>query len=117
MSGNSLYAMPEKGARVALHFCREGGREGFVLHCMPNGIRQQAYSADKYVDTVYGNSVHLFEDSIDIIQENKCHLSLCNENILFDSSKKLYISAVDKVNIKARRITVSTPDELNICQG
>ncbi len=116
-TGNSLYAMPEKGARVALHFCREGGREGYILHCLPNGIRHQTYSTDKYVDTVYGNSVHLFGDSIDFFQKNSCHLSLCNENILFSSSNKLYISAVDEVKIKARRITVSTPDELNVCQG
>lgn len=115
-TGNGLYAMPEPGTRAVLCFGEREGREGFVMHSLPNSMKSQWNRKSRHLDTKEGNMLRLNEKSIDISSGGDGTLCLGNGLIAANSVGKLYISAEGSVKMAARRIIVRTPDEINICQ-
>lgn len=116
-TGNALYAMPEIGTQVLLYFNSKDEREGFVLHSLPNSVQQNTDYKNRYFNTKEGNTVHLYKDSVDFSCQGNHNLALADSFISAGSSGTVSISAQGSVKLSARRITISTPDELNICQG
>ena len=115
-TGNSLYAMPEPGTRAVLYLGERDEREAFVLHSLPNAVRDRWYYKSRHLDTKEGNMLHLNEESIDISNGGSRTVCLGNGFVSANSGKKLHISAEGSVKMSAKRIIVRTPDELNICQ-
>jgi len=115
-TGNSLYAMPEIGTRAVLCFGERDEREGFVMHSLPNTIKNFWYYKNRHLDTKEGNMLRLNEKSIDISSGGNRTVCLSNGLIATNSVGKLCISAEGNVKMSARRIIMRTPDEINICQ-
>lgn len=116
-TGNALYAMPEIGTRVLLYFNSKDEREGFVLHSLPNSVQQNTNYKNRYFNTKEGNNIHLYKESVDFSCQGNHSLALADNFISAGSSGTVSISAQGSVKLSARRIAISTPDELNICQG
>lgn len=116
-TGNALYAVPEVGTRIILYFGNRDEREGFVMHCLPNPVDGRRNYKDRHLNTKEGNSMYLSEESIVFSRGGSHSVSLADSAVSVRSSEKMSILAQDAVNINASRIVVSTPDELNICQG
>lgn len=115
-TGNALYAVPETGMRIVLYFGSPDEREGFVMHSLPNAVDERNYK-DRYFNTKEGNSMYLSEGSISFSRGGRHRVSLADGALSIRSSGKMDILARDTVKMSAGRIAVSTPDELNICQG
>ena len=115
-TGNALYAMPEKGARVILCFDGSDEQFGFVLHCLPNAIDGKRYYADRCLDIEDGNSIQIYKNHIQFSQ-GKDNLLLRDDDISINTKSNLKILAEGKIKLKAKRITLNTPEELNIYQG
>lgn len=116
-TGNALYAMPEVGTRVLLYFNSKDEREGFVLHSLSNTAEENTNYKNRYFNTKEGNTVYLYQESVDFSCQGNYNLSLADNFISAGSSGAVSISAQGSVNLSAGRIRISTPDELNICQG
>ena len=116
-TGNALYAMPETGARIILYFGGRDEREGFVMHCLPENRESGWDYKNRNLATKEGNTVHLYEGSIDFSNQGKHSLSVGNGTVGIRSTGKVTVSAKSGVKINASRIFISTPDELDICQG
>lgn len=116
-TGNALYAMPEIGTRVLLYFNSKDERKGFVLHSLPNSVQQNTDYKNRYFNTKEGNNLHLYKESVDFSCQGNHSLALADNFISAGSSGTVSISAQGVVKMNAHRITISTPDELNICQG
>lgn len=116
-TGNALYAMPEVGTRVLLYFDSKDEREGFVLHSLPSYAKQNTNYKNRYFNTKEGNNVCLYKESVDFSCQGNHNLALGDNFISARSSGTVSISAQGSVKLNARRIVISTPDELNICQG
>lgn len=116
-TGNALYAMPETGARVLLYFGGRDERDGFVLHCLPKDRENGQDYRNRCLATKEGNSLHLYGENVDVSKGGKHSLSVGDGSIGIRSAGKVTVSAKSGVKINASRIFISTPDELDICQG
>lgn len=115
-TGNSLYAMPEPGTRAVLCFGERDEREGFVMHSLPNSMKERWNRKSRHLDTKEGNMLHLDEESIAISKEGNRTVCLGNRFISANSAGKLRIVAEGSVKMSAKNIFMRTPDEVNICQ-
>lgn len=118
-TGNALYAMPEPGAPVTVYFNCEDEQEGFVLHCIhPEATRvhQDDSYSNRELNRKEQSRIELFPGQIGFTQ-NSHHLSLNDGQVSVGTLKTLDISAAKKVTLKASRITITAPDEIDIYQG
>ncbi|WP_312442908.1 contractile injection system protein, VgrG/Pvc8 family [Lacrimispora sp.] len=116
-TGNALYAMPEVGARALLYFFGADEQEGAVIHCLNREQEEARSYKDRAMDIEDGNSISLSMETVRFSKGGSHRLSLSDHAITISTSKELKIAAEGKVRLRARQITISTPDELNICQG
>ncbi len=116
-TGNALYAMPEAGARVLLYFGGRDERDGFILHCLPEDRENGQDYRNRHLATKEGNSLHLCGENVDVSKGGKHSLSVGDDSVGVRSTGKVTVSAKNGVKINASRIFISTPDELDICQG
>lgn len=116
-TGNALYAVPEKGTRILLYFGSPDEREGFALHNLLDAAKKERSYNDRCIDTKEGNSTRLSDNYLVFVNKQGDKVSLDSNAILIHSVEKMNISAQDYVKFNASRIIISTPDELNICQG
>lgn len=116
-TGNALYAMPEIGARALLYFFGAGEREGAVIHCLNKKSEADLFYKDRFLNIADGNVVDLSRGTVCFSRGSDHTLSLEDNTISTITSKGLKIMAEGKIWLKARQITVKTPEELSICQG
>lgn len=116
-TGNALYAMPEAGARIILYFGSRDEREGFVMHCLPEDRESGRDYRSRNLATKEGNTVNLYEGNVDFSNNGKYRLSVGDGAAQIRSTGKVTVSAKSGVKINASLIFISTPDELDICQG
>lgn len=116
-TGNVLYAMPEPGARALLYFYGANEQDGAVIHCLNREQEDGHYYKDRGMDIADGNSISLSGESVSFSRGDGHRLSLSDSAVSISTSKELRIAAEGKIRLKARQITINTPDELNICQG
>lgn len=116
-TGNVLYAMPETGARVILYFSGRDEREGFAMYCLPDDRESGRDYRNRNLATKEENTVHLYEGNVDFSNKGKHNLSVGDGAVGIRSAGKVTVSAKSGVKINASRIFISTPDELDICQG
>lgn len=116
-TGNALYALPETGACVILYFSGRDEREGFAMHCLPDDREKEWDYRNRNLVTKEGNAVHLHEENVDFSNKGKHSLSVGDGAVGIRSTGKVTVSAKNGVKMNASRIFISTPDELDICQG
>jgi len=116
-TGNALYAMPETGAHIILYFGGRDEREGYVMHCLPQDVESGWDYRNRNLATKEGNTARLYEGSVDFSNNRKHSLSMEDGTVGIESTGKVTVSAKSGVKIYASRIFISTPDELDICQG
>ena len=109
--------MPEAGAHIILYFGGRDEREGFVMHCLPADKESGWDERNRHLATKEGNTVHLYAGSVDFSNHGKHSLSVGDGTAGVRSTGKVTVSAKSGVKINASRIFISTPDELDICQG
>lgn len=115
-TGNSLYAMPEPGTRAVLCFGERAGREGFVMHSLPNSMKDRWNRKSRHLDTKERNMLHLDGESIAVSKEGNRTVCLGNSFVSANSVGKLRIVAEGSVKMSAKKFIMRTPDEVNICQ-
>lgn len=116
-TGNALYAMPEVGTRILLYFGGRDERDGFVLHCLPEDRKNGQDYRNRCLATKEGNTLYLYGENVDVSKGGKHSLSVGDDSVGVRSPGKVTVSAKNGVKINASRIFISTPDELDICQG
>ncbi len=116
-TGNALYAVPEKGTRVVLYFGCQDEREGFALYSLLDAAYYEESYINRRFDTKEGNLAHLSAGRI-VFSNKQGHRTLLeDDSISICSTGKMTILAHSSINFSASQILISTPDELNICQG
>lgn len=116
-TGNALYAMPEIGARILLYFGSRDEQEGYALHCLPEKAGSGSVYTDRHLHIADGNTADLSAGNVSFSRGSQQSLSVGDGHIYAGSSHKLSIHAMESVQIDAGRMMISTPDELDICQG
>lgn len=116
-TGNALYAVPEKGTRILLYFGSQDEREGFALHSLLDDANCGRSYINRCIHTKEGNLTRLSDRGIVFSNKQGHGVSLECDTISIRSVDKLSISAQGPVKFSASQIFISTPDELNICQG
>ena len=116
-TGNSLYAMPEKGAHVVLMFCSADERSAYAVHALANRPEEALCYQDRSLESIEGNSVCLYTGIIRLARGGKHSLTLGDGSVSARTSRNVRIVANGKIKLKAKRIVLDTPDELNIYQG
>lgn len=115
-TGNAFYAIPERGARALLYFFEAGETNGAVIHCLNHAEREGLEHRDKTLNTEDGNSMCLYQDSLSFSRGGGHTVALGDGSVSASTPKKIKVRAKGKVRLKARRITVCTPDEIKLAQ-
>lgn len=115
-TGNSLYSMPEKGARVVLYFGDANVREGFIIHCVPNRDEKLDY-ADRCLELENGGTIALYDDALGFSRKKGHRISVGDGAIILGTTKQIRISAEEKIKIKAKTISIKADTEVKIYQG
>ncbi|MCI8973995.1 MAG: hypothetical protein HFH79_10480 [Lachnospiraceae bacterium] len=116
-TGNTLYAMPEKGARVELCFGSWDESEGGVLDVFPSTIENRGLHVYRNFHLTNANSINLHERRTNFTKGSVGDLSLYDGFIIISSSKIFNIIAKDAIQIYTNKIMLRCLDELSICQN
>ena len=115
-TGNSLYAMPEKGAKVLLYFYDENQRNGAVIHCLNQKVMNDSYKKRTLLLS-NGNQICLWEDKLSLSKSERQKISVTNNNISLKTKKEMKLIAGSTVFLRGKKIMVSAPEELIINQA
>lgn len=115
-TGNSLYAMPEKGTRVLLYFYSADERDGAVIHCLDKESEKVHNYKNRVLDLENGDSVYLSKEEVNFSKDGEHNLVIGDGSVFAGTQKGLSIHA-GTVWLRGKRILIKTPDEFNISQG
>lgn len=115
-TGNSLYSMPEKGAKVLLYFYDENQRNGAVIHCLNQKVMNDSYKKRTLLLS-NGNQICLWEDKLSLSKSERQKISVTNNNISLKTKKEMKLIAGSTVFLRGKKIMVSAPEELIINQA
>lgn len=116
-TGNVLYAMPETGARALLAFWGANAQDGAVIHCMGlEGGEPKEYQ-DRAFDIRNENRMVLSRDRVMLEKAREHKLELEDTSISVKTGKDMKIMAEGKIRMKAKRILMKTPEEMNFYQN
>jgi len=119
-TGNILYAMPEVGSPVSLYFSSTNEQDGIAVHCLHRKPSKQHKKSDyKYrsFDVLGNQSIMLSQGSAALSKSSKHELCVRDKAVVSKTSKHLKISAEGDVKLKAKLLTLITPDEIVVCKG
>lgn len=114
-TGNSLYAMPEPGAKALLYFYDAYQKNGAVIHCLTK--EESSPCQNRSMNSIDGNQIHLWENEISVKKGKKHTLAVGGGGISAKTKKRLEISAEGSVFLRGRKIAIKTPEELVISQA
>ena len=115
-TGNALYAMPEKGARVELCLGSKDEQKGYSVRCFLKCMDSRDKDENKSIRTINGNFVDLYFEDVSLFGE-KYGLALYDEYISVRGLWKIDILAAQTIQMIAGKMTVVSPEELNIYKG
>lgn len=115
--GNVLYAMPEIGARALLIFLSANAKDGAVIHCMSLEEDNSKEYQDRTFNIRDENSIVLSKNQVMLEKTRGHRIALEDSSILFKTGKDIKIMAKEKVRLKAKRILMKTPEDLNFYQN
>ncbi|MDE6365481.1 MAG: hypothetical protein K2L86_14670 [Lachnospiraceae bacterium] len=116
VTGNALYAMPEKGARVEVYFGSRDEQEGVGGDCFLNISDYRDFHIFRQLNAVNRSRINLFDQNVYFSRVEKNNLSLSDGYISMGNPKNLEISSRKKINMGAKKVVIIALDELNICQ-
>ncbi|GLC80080.1 hypothetical protein [Lacrimispora brassicae] len=116
-TGNGVYAMPEKGAKIFVTFGCADEREGFACRCLPMDVGEDAEYQDRYLMTGENNALTLYEGQIGVSAKQKHKFMLSDHSINLQTPEQLRIQATGSVKLKAGDIYIKTLDLIEIHQG
>ena len=117
ITGNSLYAVPEVGAKALLYFNRENFQDGMVVHCMNQKPENTRNYQSRAFNIQNGDTITMFEETVNILKGKNHSLSLSDYSISAGTVNKLKILAKKKIQLKADDSSIETPEDLDIFQG
>lgn len=119
ITGNILYAMPEPGASVSLHFINMDEGSGIAVHCS-HSMDTKGYSGSNYrvrkFNVLESGSIQLSRGSIDLSKQSE-NINMSEEEISSETSSQMNITAKENIIFKADTIILKTPDKIKIYQG
>lgn len=113
-TGNSLYAMPEPGARALLHFYHENLKDGAVIHCMNKEMENRDYK-NRSLDIHDGNQIHLWKNEIGILKGTAHSVTLAEGHVSVMTQKGIELSG-GAIFLRGKRIRLKSPETINISQ-
>lgn len=113
ITGNALYAMPEKGAKIELYFPNHDERNGFISECTPENKKKYKYQ-DRCFVLEDGNFIQLFENLLNFSKGGNQSVALSDGLVSAGTTKLLQLSAGGKVRMRANRIQIYSDDEISV---
>jgi len=113
-TGNSLYAMPEQGARALLYFYDSDLRDGAIIHCLNKEIEKCSYK-NRSMCISDGNQIHLWKNEIGLCKGTAHGLTVEDSHISAITQRAMGISG-GTVFLRGNRILIKTPELINIIQ-
>lgn len=117
VTGNFLYALPEKGAKALLRFNKENFQDGEVIHCLNQQSKNKCNYRSRAFNVQNGNTITMFEETVGFLRGENHMLALKDHSISAETVNKLEISAKSKILLEAAHILIEAPNELTIYQG
>lgn len=114
-TGNSLYAMPEPGAKVLLYFYDVELKKGAVIHCLNK--EEQHHYKDRSMNIADGNQIHIWREEVSLNKGKKHNLTVGDNSISARTQKKIEITAAGLVFLRGKKVRLDTPEEVNISQA
>ncbi|MBE5982128.1 MAG: hypothetical protein E7248_02355 [Paenibacillaceae bacterium] len=114
-SGNSLYAMPEKGSKVEVYFMNHDERQGIVIQCLHNMKNKDKEPGDKYFETSDA-SIGLSGDNIEMVK-SEASIKLRDKSSIGFDGENLTIEGDGKIKMTARHIRLSASTEIKSVTG
>lgn len=115
-TGNVLYAVPEIGAKALLYFFDAKQEYGIVVHCINREHKTSKGMENKVLETKEDNLVQLEKKRVYFSQNGQNLLEVHDHYISAGSENNLNIFAKKKIKFKAKRINISAPEEIKLCQ-
>lgn len=115
-TGNVFYAVPEIGAKALLCFFDAGQEHGMVIHCMNREHKTNKGVENKVLKTKEDDLIQLEKKRVYFSQNDQNLLEVYDHDIFAGSENNLSILAKKKIKIKAKRINISAPEEIKLCQ-
>ncbi|MCI8957676.1 MAG: hypothetical protein HFG62_00865 [Lachnospiraceae bacterium] len=109
-NGNALYAMPEKGAKVAVCFLNHEEGSGIAIRCLGEPPKNQK-PKDKSMTTPEEAKIELFTSSLNISKKEET-MALKDSNSIRFGGGQIEIEAAGKVIIKAEQIFLNAASEI-----
>lgn len=118
-TGSTMYCMPKVGTTVSLYFSNEEESSARAVNCIRmNGAScpNMADSNKKSLTTEYGKQMYLDSTSLGFLEESSGMQLKMEDNaaIFMKSSKKITLTALGKIKIAGKKISVNTPVEMKI---
>lgn len=114
-TGNSLYAMPEPGARALLYFYHSNQCDGAVIHCLNKETRNCNYKErSMYIND--GDQIHLWKNEIGLFKGAAHSLTVEDRHISVITQKGIELSG-GAIFFRGKRILLKSPETINISQG
>lgn len=116
-TGNVMYAMPEKGAKIFLTFGNADEREGFAVRCMLAKSEGKLNHQNRTLETKEKHTMLLNEAGVSISGKQQYKFLLNDQTISFTTPKKLRIRSGKSIKLQAKDIYVKTQDVIKVHQG
>lgn len=116
-TGNGVYAIPEKGAKIFLTFGCADEREGFACRCLPMDLGEDTDYQDRYLTTGENHTLTLYEGQISVLAKQRHKFMLSDHSINMQTPEQLRIKAAGSIKLKAGDIYIKTLDLIEIHQG
>lgn len=114
-TGNSLYAMPEPGARALLYFYHSNQSDGAVIHCLNKEMQNCNYK-DRSLYINDGNQINLWKNEIGLFKGTEHSLTVEDRHISVITQKGIELSG-GAVFLRGKRILLKSPETINISQA
>lgn len=115
-TGNAFYAMPEIGTPVSLHISGVDEREAFGITCLHQKGSLKYRDSDtslKELETVFEDKINLFPDKMEFSKYKEHSLEISDgTGVLVTSAGEIRMEAEGKVQLQAKQILVTVPEEI-----
>ena len=121
-TGSVMYCMPELDSTVALYFPNEDESGAIVVSCVRHNsdtCPAIAETEKRVLTTAEGKRMYINPDEVgfDISKQEHCMKLVDESGISLGSGKKVSITAIQGVEVKAKVVVLETPQEINLMRG
>lgn len=112
ITGNLMYSMPEKGARVSLYFPGTEGKE-MVINCLPGNVQYENYKI-KVMELPAGNQLHMAPGQLNLLTKNDFSSVKISDRtgIIFKSRSAIRIKAERTIFFKSKSLQLTSDNRI-----